>query len=309
MRKLTVSLLFVLGGVFVVDRLGGKAMWWVNQHTHDVSGPKIKYLVEGVHEDVVLMGTSRCDVHYVPAIIRDTLGMSVYNGGINASDNIYAHYIMLNHILARHTPKVICLEIMPNDFAEQNDPFQTITFFAPYLGRNEKADSVFRLAGKYWQYKISHLYRFNAKATSNIAGLFVNRHANGDNGYIPIPQPAQTPTVLKHAGKLRKTDQTKIEYLQRFISLCKEHRIRLVFTISPMYLKVDADYYNVIKTLARENDIPVIDYHTQGLFHDHPEYFKDSAHLWDKGARIYSSKFASDLKQTVCMSPNRHCPL
>jgi len=299
MKKLSISLVFVLVGIFIVDRLGGMAMWWVNQHTHDVSGPKIKYLVESVHEDVVLMGTSRCDVHYVPSIISDTLGMSVYNGGINASDNIYAHYIMLNHILARHTPKVICLEVMTNDYTEQENPFQTITFFAPYIGRNERADSVFRLAGKYWQYKVSHLYRYNAKATSNIAGLIVNRHANGDNGYIPVPKPAQTPTVLKQSAKLQKTDILKMEYVQRFISLCRQHKVKLIFTISPMYTKVDANYYNVIKALAKDNNIPVIDYHTKGLFLDHPDYFRDPAHLWDKGARIYSSRFASDFKQII----------
>ena len=40
MKKLLISILFVLAGLFVVDRLGGMAMWWVCQHTHDVSGPK-----------------------------------------------------------------------------------------------------------------------------------------------------------------------------------------------------------------------------------------------------------------------------
>lgn len=129
MKKLLISILFVLVGLFVTDRLGGMAMWWVNQYTHDVSGPKIKYLVDSVSEDVLLMGTSRCNLHYVPSIISDSIGLSVYNGGIDASNNIYAHYLILNHILAIHKPKVICLEVMTNDFAEQEDPFSTVTFF------------------------------------------------------------------------------------------------------------------------------------------------------------------------------------
>ena len=58
MKKLLISILFVLAGLFVVDRLGGMAMWWVCQHTNDVSGTKIKYLASDVYEDVVLMGTS-----------------------------------------------------------------------------------------------------------------------------------------------------------------------------------------------------------------------------------------------------------
>lgn len=299
MKKLAVSIIFVLVGLFAVDRLGGMVMWWINQHTHDVSGPKIKYLVNNVHEDVVLMGTSRCNLHYVPSIISDTLGMSVYNGGIDASDNIYAHYIMLNHILAIHKPKVICLDVMTSDFAKRPDPFNTVSFFAPYFGRNEGADSVFRLAGKYCCYRVSHLYRYNAKAVSNIAGLAINRNAGGDNGYIPCPQPRFFPDVLQHSNTPMAVDSLKLNFVQRFIDLCHRNDIKLIFVISPMYTQIDADHYWPLKDIAKRNNIPFLDYHEAGLYQDHPEYFKDPAHLWDKGARLYSSVFASDLKRVL----------
>lgn len=299
MKKLLISTLFVLVGLFVTDRLGGMAMWWVNQHTHDVSGPKIKYLVDSVSEDVLLMGTSRCNLHYVPSIISDSIGLSVYNGGIDASNNIYAHYLILNHILAIHKPKVICLEVMTNDFAEQEAPFSTVTFFAPYFGLNEGADSVFRLAGTYWKYSISHLYRYNAKAASNIAGLVINRQKGGDNGYIPSPQPACFPDSLQYSDTPKKIDLMKLKYVQKFISLCHNNGVKLVFMVSPTYTEVSSDYYDVLKGIAKKNDIPFLDYHTKGLFLDHPDYFRDPSHLWDKGARAYSSIFASDLKRVL----------
>ena len=274
-------------------------MWWVNQHTHDVTGPKIKYLVNDVHEDVLLIGTSRCNLHYVPPIIRDTLGLSVYNGGIDASDNIYAHYLMLRHVLAVHKPKIICLELWINDFAVQPAPFRTVTFFAPYFGRNEEADSVFRLAGIYWRYRISHLYRYNAKAVSNIAGLIIDRQKDDNQGYIPNPQPTHYPNSLEQDETATMVDNMKIEYVQRFISLCHANGIRLVFMVSPMFTQVDSEHYNVLKAVAKKNHVPFLDYHTSGLYHDHPEYFKDQEHLWDKGARLYSSVFASDLKKVL----------
>lgn len=299
MKKLLASILFVAVGLFAVDRLGGMIMWWVNQHTHDVSGPKIKYLVNDVHEDVLLMGTSRCNLHYVPSIISDSLGLSVYNGGIDASNNIYAHYLMLNHILAVHKPKVICLEVMANDFQEEADPFNTVTFFAPYFGINEGADSIFRMAGKYWKYRISHLYRYNAKAASNLAGLAINRHKGGDNGYIPSPQPAHYSSYLEHENTPENVDSLKLKYVQKFIHLCHENEIKLVFMVSPMYTEIDDDYYDVLKGIATQNEIPFLDYHKEGLYHDHPDYFKDPSHLWDRGARLYSSVFASDLKRIL----------
>ncbi len=299
MKKLFISILFVSIGLFVVDRLGGMVMWWVNQHTHDVSGPKIKYLVNDVHEDILLMGTSRCNCHYVPSIISDTIGVSVYNGGIDASNNIYAHYIMLNHILAIHKPKVICLEVMTSDFTKESAPFNTVTFFAPYFGINEKADSIFHLAGTYWKYQLSHLYRYNAKAVSNIAGLAIFRQKGGDNGYIPYLNPKQYPNSLEYGQTPTNIDSTKLEYIQRFINMCHDNSIKLVFMVSPMYTKVDADYYDVLKIIAKHNKIPFLDYHTKGLYLDHPDYFHNPTHLWDKGARLYSSVFARDLKRIL----------
>lgn len=69
MKDLLKSLLFVFVALFAVDRIGGQIMWWVNQHTQDISGPKLKYLANEVDADIILLGTSRCNFHYVPSIL------------------------------------------------------------------------------------------------------------------------------------------------------------------------------------------------------------------------------------------------
>lgn len=296
MKKLIYSTLFILVALFAVDRLGGGMMWWINQHTDDVSGPKIKYLVHDVKEDLVMMGTSRCNLHYVPSILSDTLSMSVYNGGIDASNNVFAHYIMLNHILSHHHPSIVGLEVMISDYIIQAQPFSTVTFFAPYIGLNGESDAIFKEAGTYWYYKLSHLYRYNAKAVSNIAGLLYSRQKDADNGYIPNPQPARYPEQLEYDTFQYSCDTLKIKYLRKFISQCHDHGIVLFFAISPQYSIAAPEEYDVLKDIAAQYDVPVFDYHSSGLFHEHPEYFRDKAHLWDKGARLYSAIFAHDLK-------------
>lgn len=194
---------------------------------------------------------------------------------------------------------MICLDLLTSDYCEQFDPFSKVTFFSPYFGKNEHVDSVFRLAGNYWKYQISHLYRYNAKAVSNLAGMVVNRQAEEDNGYIPNPKPAYTLEALKSFHPHLKTDSLKLSYVQRFVNLCRQEDVRLIFVVSPMYLKVNADRYDVLKTLAEQNEIPFLDYHTTGLFQDHPEYFRDVKHLWDQGAKLFSSIFASDLRKIL----------
>ena len=308
MKNLLKSLLFVAIGLFAVDRIGGEIMWWVNQHTQDISGPKIKYLANDVNEDVVLLGTSRCNFHYVPSILRDSIEMGVYNGGIDASNCIYAHYFMLNQILRHHIPKLICLEISTSDFCVDAKSFLTTSFFAPYIGRSERADSIFREAGNYWPYRLSHLYRYNAKAVSNIGGLLVNRQDQSEHGYIPLARPAFFPEIPRKAHAPQQIDELKMQYFKRFIALCHNHGIALVLTASPAFSLADVNLYDVLKQIAHENNVPFFDYHTQGLFIDHPEYFKDEGHLWDKGARLYTSIFAHDLKKILPQLLNKQNP-
>lgn len=296
MKRLIYSVLFIIILLFAFDRIGGAVMWWVNQHSNDVSAPKIRYLTDICKEDILLLGNSRCNEHYVPSILMDTLNIDFYNGGIAGSENIYSQYMVLNYILSHHIPRIICLEVSAADFWEERTPFKAISFFAPYVGRNNNSDSIFREAGKYWRYKISHLYRYNAKAVSNVAGLLVNRQSNEDNGYIPFPPPPHFPDTLKNSDFVFSCDSNKVKYIRKFISLCREHDILLVFTVSPRYEIVVPGQYGVLKQIAAENDIPFFDYHSAGLYLDHPEYFRDKLHLWDKGARLFTSVFAHDLK-------------
>ncbi len=300
MKSLLKSLLFIAVALFAVDRIGGQMMRLVNKHSQDIFGPKLRYLAEEADEDVILLGTSRCNFHYVPSIISDSLDMSVYNGGFDATNCVYSHYILLNQILHHHTPKLVCLEVSVNDYSETNKPFNTISFFAPYIGRCKQADSVFMEADNYWLYRLSHLYRYNAKAVSNISGLIINERHGEDNGYIPLPKPKYSPDTLVAAKTPQVVDDLKVHYLQKFISLCKNRGVELVFMVSPSYLLPDEDLYDVIKGLAQRNNVPFLDYHTKKIFIDRPEYFKDYGHLWDESARMYSSMFAGDLRRIIC---------
>lgn len=297
MKKLIVSLLALIIGFFIVDRCGGRVMFWVHKHSNDISAPKLTHLSEGVDEEIVMLGASRCNLHYVPSVIADTMGKRVYNGGIDGSKNIFSHYFALRMMLRHHVPEIVCLEVMPEDYRESADSYDATTFFAPYIGVDEEADSIFRLAGNYWPYRLSHLYRFNAKAVSNIGGLAVRRNRNEDNGYVPVPKPAIAPSRPDSIHTPDKVDMVKLRYVDKFIALCRENGIRLVFVVSPAYSVPDEDLYDVLKKKSSEAGVPFLDYHTKGLFADRPDFFKDADHLWHEGAVAYSSIFAGDLKR------------
>lgn len=299
MKKLLISILFVLVGLFAVDRAGGLAMQWVYDKTDNYIAEKIRYLADEADEDVIFLGTSRCNYHYVSSILSDSLGMTVYNGGVDGSNCIFSHYISFGLILQHHTPKIVCLELMNNDFLKFDNSFEQISYFAPYVGRSAEADSVFAEAGNLWKYKLSHLFRYNSMAVNNLGGLFYDSQENDICGYIPNPEPDFFPEKPFSLAADIEVDPLKILYLQKFIDVCRERDIKVVFAISPMFSKVDNDFYAPIDSLAKKNGIPFLDYHTSGLFLDHPEYYRDGGHLWDKGARAFTSIFAHDLKQLL----------
>lgn len=299
MKKLIVSLVFITSLVFFLDRIGARIMWWVNQNTHDVSGPKLRYLANEANENIIILGTSRANYHYVSSIIADSLKQTVYNGGIDATNCIYAHYFALNLLIEHHIPSVIILEVMTNDYSITSNAFETTSFFAPYIGRSPRADSIFRLAGSYYPYHISHLYRFNAKAVSNLFGLIINKQEDDDHGYIPTWSTGFSPRTISTTKSPQENDNLKLKYIEKFIRLCQSNDIHLILTISPAYTYADSMLYQPIKDIALQNNIPILDYHSQGLFLDHPEYFRDEQHLWDLGAREYSKRFAKDLKQLL----------
>ena len=295
MRKLFLYVFTIVASLFLLDRGGACLMSVAQRRSQDMWSYKLRRITSGISEDVVLMGTSRCHNHYVSPLIADSLGMTVYNAGITSTKNIYTHYMVLHHLLRHHIPRMVCLEVMTNDFLRESDAFAPTLFLAPYFGECDAADSVFRDAGTYWALRLSHLYRYNGRAFENVAGLILDWQQTDTLGYLPIPAPSAHPPVLGEETLDAAVDPRKVRYLRRFASLCRQHGILLVWTISPRFSLISPEFYAPLHRLAQEMDIPLLDYHTPGFLLDRPDLFFDIPHLWDRGARLFSARFAHDL--------------
>lgn len=302
MKKFLFSLLIIFVLWFVIDRIGSLGMKWVTRHTNEAVTQKICHIVSAVDSDILLLGTSRCESHYLPSIIRDSTGMSVYNAGVSSSGSIYFQYATLSHILRYHIPKVVVLDTGESEFAANEDNQSALAYYAPHIGLCPEADSVFYWLGWMGRYRFSHLYRYHSLSNVAIARLFMPADPNIEDGYSPIAQPPSYPYDLGELQKPLLCVNKKIVLFRRFIQLCQEHQIQLVLSISPSYSRLDPHYYDILKAIAEEELLPLFDYDTPGLYTDHPEYFYDQAHLWDKGARIFSQRFAHDLKTFIASS-------
>lgn len=291
------SFIILIGLIFAVDRTGGLIMRYIHNKSNDTTAPKLRYLAEDCADEMVIFGASRAGSHYRADIISDSLKMSVYNAGIDGSNNIYSHYMALSLLLQHHRPDVVILEVMDADYSKQENPYSALPIFAPYIGKSSEIDSILYEFGDGWLYKHVHLFRYSAKAVSNIGGL-LKKESNHNKGFVEAP-PGKLSSETLIFETIKDVDDNKLIYLEKFILKCLSNDIKLIFTISPRFTKASDNLYDPIKQMASQYHIPLIDNHTIGLYHDKPELFRDRTHLNADGAKIYTQQYITELKRIL----------
>lgn len=92
--------------------------------------------------------------------------------------------------------------------------------------------------------------------------------------------------------------ERQIDYLYRILNLCKANNIKLIFTITPIYLMNNSDEQinNEIICIAQKEQIPILNFTDSTSQFSNAKLFKDKYHLNIKGATIFSelvSKYVS----------------
>ena len=59
-KKLVLSIVIILAGLFAIDRAGGLVMDCVGRISKDGFSPKFQYIQKEIHQDVLFLGASRC---------------------------------------------------------------------------------------------------------------------------------------------------------------------------------------------------------------------------------------------------------
>ncbi|WP_421943912.1 hypothetical protein [Pedobacter sp.] len=298
MKKFALRVLIILGITFLLDRGISYGVKYFYKTTTTTNEYKINQVIDVMTEPVIFMGSSRAHHHYIPAIIQDTLKTGVYNAGLWGMRNIYFQYGFLSAILERYTPKTIVLELHPTDYLKT--PFSTPEAAGPlitYLNYSKGSDEVLKLAGLYYKGQVSHLYRYNGEFANLLAGNFSQRSLASDKGFKAINGKLNTTLEIKPERFPFSIDKEKVQYLQSFINLCREHNIKLIFIFSPMYATEKTTLFNLPNAIAKKNNLIFINHYNMPGITGHSEYFYDFGHLNEVGAQKYSSIIASELKK------------
>ena len=301
MRGFIFRILFFIILFLLADFGLGQGMKWLQSHAKGGETKRQYYLHTQVPAPILIFGSSRAVHHYNPIQIGDSLGTSIYNCGQGGMGILHA-YIILNKIISRTSSsdlKLIVYDLyVPYDYELEMDHTKYLSYQQPFWGQNVKADSLYEEIDPYIKYKmLFSAYRFNSKFFTYLQD-YLHPSRSDIKGFRPMD--GELPkNLLKPDFKPYERDPFKWKYFEKFVKLCEKNNIPLVFCISPYFYEMDHKAYDPYLNYAKEHNIPVIDHYTDTAFVGHNELFSDRAHLNRKGAQIYSSEIAVELKGIV----------
>lgn len=250
--------------------------------------------------DIAILGASRAIHQYNPLVISDSLRYSCNVFGLG-SQNIYYHYTMLNGLLAysKTKPKVVLLELGEvdvNDTPGWNTEELNILF--PYyhsdpIVREVLSDVLDKKALSV--VAASALYRHNTQILSRLSHGYDGKDESFI-GFKPLKREWKERITEKDQGDEGQIDDMKVRYLVKFIQLCRQENMTLIFAVSPYYKLLPKQLWKEkVKEIANNHHIPLLDHEQDKYFLSHPELFYEPFHLNEKGADVYSRIIAGEI--------------
>lgn len=251
--------------------------------------------------DVVLIGPSRCQQHYVTSQLQDSLAsllgepVSVYNAGIDGTgltSSLCAIETMLDH----HMPRMIVMDVSDHEFREYDG--KTLRYQYPFYSINPHVRQYIGDIG--WKSRLmaySGLYRYNIRQLIELLEAYHNPVTT--DGYHANRQHLDT-THMKRSPKTmavqapKPVDSRVHKRFQEVVDICKQNNIELVVSSSPVYRPTSQ--MTLTDRVCREYNLPRINMYDLGMFNQHPEFFRDGRHLNDDGAHIFTALFFEQLK-------------
>ena len=293
--------------VFLCDLLIGSATkhFYFNQKYGRQQ--RAYYTIEKTNADILIFGSSRAFNHYRPDIFESKLKQTCYNSGSPGQFLLY-DYAILKAILKRYTPKLIILDLMPEDLAVESHTINTydrLSFLLPYYKQHKEMRPVLDLKGQSEKIKLfSSIYPYNSSVIYTTAG-FLNlekfKQLNAtDRGYQASYEVWNKPGKIIPPSQPISLDSVKINVYKLFIDECRCAGTKLLIVCSPR-LNIYEDEGASLreeKKIAREKNVQFLDFTNDSFFVKHPELFAyDPIHLNNNGAGIFCNRVIDSLRE------------
>ena len=261
--------------------------------------------------DIFLIGSSRTLVQADPVIIDSITGLSSFNYGLNAI-TVKSCYNILRYAVLKHPgARLAVFNIDYNMFSPLKDPYKDPFYYAyePAVPSLLMSDSgVRKQIHRIGIFDIC-MYDDMAKYAAISGFISPGKKITGmHKGYLLQPQREafEVPDAANLAKRAAPFSEGGIQILSEATEICERHQIIPVFVIAPYPQEYSPQNYITnfdmiigrVKALAARKNISLLDYRNIPLTND-LSYFYNVNHLNIKGARIYSTLLANDLKNIL----------
>ncbi len=252
------------------------------------------FSMEQTKADIIILGSSRAVHHYHPEVFEGRFYLSCYNAGQDGN-TIFYHSAILKSILERHTPKIVILDFIGEEFRKNQQSYDRLSYLLPYYKRHPEIRPIVELKSPYERMKMmSSVYPFNSSIFAIAAGnAKFNQKRNFDiKGYIPLEGEWNEPIITDNTQSNYEIDSNKVNVYASFIKDCISSGTRLYIVCSPYFFKTTQTdiSFALARNIAGENNIPLFDFSKDTMFTSNSSFFSDMVHLNNKGANFFSNK-------------------
>jgi hypothetical protein len=257
--------------------------------------------------DLVIIGSSRAEVQFSPAIIDSVLNVTSYNIGQSATDyggqigiyNIYKerngnpHYIIhsVDDILGKkeHINNLVSYLPYTSDslveaLLKQYDDLHWLDYYNPVT-------KYWQQKGLFWGWKEILGSRKMVEKYKGYVGWDAGWDGKFDEYQIQHPD-----------GVTIEMNEEIISEMRKYIAKATQDSIKIALVFAPQYIEYQQmvlnrqDVIDFWSNLAKETDVLFLDYTPDSISYN-KQYFYNSQHMNKKGAELFSRKLAEDLKK------------
>lgn len=253
---------------------------------------KIDYLYnsEDKENDVIFLGSSRVNNHFVPELFENE-GYKTFNFGITRSRLEESALQLKLMVERRYKIKNIILQVDLN--INTNDHSEAIrSLFMPYLHQSETIRNHYKNIPEYNKLLFIPFYRYmNYDARIGFREMYYSAVAKKTNvlenkGFNPL---ANKPGEMIPADLSKYYPKKNVAY-DEIKRICKQHNINLIAITTPICLStINRDYFDNIQKVY-----PEILRYENAVTED--RFFSTCGHLNKKGAEKFTEVILNDFK-------------
>lgn len=294
MKQFLRNLLIVIAGVLVVDFLAGSVCGHIirscpNVGTYD---SRVKQTIFDWSADVIILGTSSANTHYVSPMIADSIGYSTHNAGV-VGNTIMLSKHLLENFYTRCNPKLVIMELKKaqlsgvDKYIAQRRYYNLNPAIKEYIDENKTVYESLKLHSK--------MYCYNGSMLEVIGALFKQARTDTLSGYSPMYGWDETLVPQPYEGPDLEIQPEYYQCLKDMNDMCKAHHTIFLVVYSPCMMINEGGVINPLTKFCESQGIRFYNFDNMEIFAN-PKLFHDTHHMNDEGAHIFTQMFIERLK-------------